>query len=112
MNPKNWIEDERNTSETTSITPYRKPAGGELLDWQKEYNTQVNRIRWMIEQVIFSHFKNWTIMHTDYPQPLRHQSDDRLSGSWPSLLQGGLNNPQGQLSSFDFFFEVTRPVPC
>jgi len=23
-----------------------------------------NKIRWMIEQVI-SHFKNWTIMHTD-----------------------------------------------
>src|SRR5437660_940324 len=52
------------------ITPYRKPAGGELLDWQKEYNTQVNKIRWMIEQVI-SHFKNWTIMHTDYRRPLK-----------------------------------------
>ena len=42
------------------ITPFRKPAGGELLDWQKEYNSEVNKIRWMIEQVI-SHFKNWTI---------------------------------------------------
>jgi hypothetical protein len=51
------------------ITPYRKPAGGELLDWQKEYNTAVNKIRWMIEQVI-SHFKNWTIMHTDYRRPI------------------------------------------
>ena len=38
------------------ITPFRKPAGGELLDWQKEYNSEVNKIRWMIEQVI-SHFK-------------------------------------------------------
>src|SRR5579863_9298053 len=44
------------------ITPFRKPAGSELLDWQKEYNSEVNKIRWMIEQVI-SHFKNWTIMH-------------------------------------------------
>ena len=51
------------------ITPFRKPAGGELLDWQKEFNTEVNKIRWMIEQVI-SHFKNWTIMHTDYRRPL------------------------------------------
>ena len=33
------------------ITPFRKPAGGELLDWQKEYNSEVNKIRWMIEQV-------------------------------------------------------------
>jgi hypothetical protein len=51
------------------ITPYRKPAGGKMPDRQKEYNTQVNKIRWMIEQVI-SHFKNWTIMHTDYWRPL------------------------------------------
>ena len=53
------------------ITPFRKPAGGELLDWQKEYNSEVNKIRWMIEQVI-SHFKNWTIMHTDYRRRLKH----------------------------------------
>jgi hypothetical protein len=51
------------------ITPFKKPKGGELLDWQKEYNTQVNKMRWMIEQVI-SHLKNWTIMHTDYRRPL------------------------------------------
>jgi hypothetical protein len=44
--------------------------GGELLDWQKEYNSEVNKIRWMIEQVI-SHFKNWTIVHADYRRPLK-----------------------------------------
>jgi hypothetical protein len=69
MNPKNWIGDKGYIG-NNMITPYRKPAGGELLDWQKEYNAEVNRIRWMIEQVI-SHFKNWTIMHTDYRRPLR-----------------------------------------
>jgi len=47
MNPKNWIGDKGYIGNIT-ITPYRKPAGGELLDWQKEYNTQVNKIRWMI----------------------------------------------------------------
>jgi hypothetical protein len=51
------------------ITPFRKPEGRELLDWQKEFNTEVNKIRWMIERVI-SHFKNWTVMHTDYRRPL------------------------------------------
>ena len=59
MSPKNWIGDKGYIG-NNMITPYRKPAGGELLDWQKEYNSQVNKIRWMIEQVI-SHFKNWTI---------------------------------------------------
>ena len=69
MNPENWIGDKGYIG-NNMITPYRKPAGGELLDWQKEYNSQVNKIRWMIEQVI-SHFKNWTIMHTDYRRPLK-----------------------------------------
>jgi hypothetical protein len=69
MDPKNWIGDKGYIGNNI-ITPFRKPAGGELLDWQKEYNTQVNKIRWMIEQVI-SHFKNWTIMHTDYRRPLK-----------------------------------------
>jgi len=68
MDPKNWIGDKGYIG-NNMITPYRKPAGGELLDWQKEYNSQVNKVRWMIEQVI-SHFKNWTIMHTDYRRPL------------------------------------------
>jgi len=60
------------------ITPFRKPAGGELLDWQKEFNTQVNKIRWVIEQVI-ANFKTWRIMHTDY----------RLKPSGQRRLRGG-----------------------
>jgi hypothetical protein len=51
------------------ITPYRKPAGRELLDWQKEFNTQVNKIRYVIERVI-ANFKTWRITHTDYRRPL------------------------------------------
>jgi hypothetical protein len=69
MDPKNWIGDKGYIG-NRMITPIRKAAGGELLGWQKEYNAQVNQIRWMIEQVI-SHFKNWTIMHTDYRRPLK-----------------------------------------
>jgi DDE superfamily endonuclease len=69
MNPKNWIGDKGYIG-NNMITPFRKPAGGELLTWQNEYNSEVNKIRWMIEQVI-SHFKNWTIMHTDYRRPLK-----------------------------------------
>ena len=39
------------------------------LDWQKEFNKQVNKIRYVIEQVI-ANFKTWRIMHTDYRRPL------------------------------------------
>ena len=70
MNPRNWIGDKGYIG-NNMITPFRKPAGGDLLGRQKEYNSEVNKIRWMIEQVI-SHFKNWTIMHTDYQRPLKH----------------------------------------
>jgi hypothetical protein len=68
LNPKDWIGDKGYVG-NDMITPFKKPAGGELPDWQKEFNTQVNRIRWIIEQVI-SHFKNWRIMSTDYRRPI------------------------------------------
>ena len=55
---------------TGILTPYRKPAGGELLDWQKEFNTTVNKIRYVIERSI-SQFKTWRCMHTDYRRPAR-----------------------------------------
>ncbi len=51
------------------ITPIRKPECRDLLDSEKEFNIQVNKIRYMIEQAIAS-FKTWRIMHTDYRRPL------------------------------------------
>jgi hypothetical protein len=68
LDPGNWIGDKGYVG-NYMITPFKKPPGGELLDWQKEFNIQVNKIRWVIEQVI-SHFKNWRIMHTDYRRPI------------------------------------------
>jgi hypothetical protein len=52
-----------------SPAPIRKPESRDLLDWEKEFNTQVNKIRYMIEQVI-ANFKTWRITHTDYRRPL------------------------------------------
>jgi len=66
--PLNWTGDKGFVG-NGMITPFKKPAGGELLDWQKEFNTQVNKIRWVIEQVI-ANFKTWRIMHTDYRRPI------------------------------------------
>jgi len=45
------------------------PVDRELLDWEKEFNTGVNKIRYVIERVI-ANFKTWRIMHTDYRRPL------------------------------------------
>ena len=38
-------------------------------DRQGEFNTQINKIRYIIEQAI-ANFKTWRIMHTDYRRPL------------------------------------------
>jgi hypothetical protein len=66
--PQNWLGDKGYVG-NDMITPYKKPDGGELVDWQKEFNTQINKIRYVIEQVI-ANFKTWRIMHTDYRRPL------------------------------------------
>jgi hypothetical protein len=68
LNPKSWIGDKGYAS-NDMITPFKKTAGGELLEWQKELNIQVNKIRWIIEQVI-SYFKNWRVIDTDYRRPI------------------------------------------
>ena len=67
--PADWVADKGYLG-SHMLTPIRKPPGRPLLDWEETFNTQVNRIRWIIEQVI-AHFKNWEIMHTDYRRPLK-----------------------------------------
>lgn len=68
LDPGDWTGDKGYVG-NNMITPFKKPAGGELLDWQKEFNTQVNKIRYVVEQVI-ANFKTWRILHTDYRRPL------------------------------------------
>jgi hypothetical protein len=67
---------------TGIITPYRKPAGGELLDWQKEFNTAINKIRYLIERAT-SHLKAWRCMHTDYRRPQRTYASIQRCRSTP-----------------------------
>ena len=64
----NWTGDKGYVG-TGALTPFKKPAHRDLLDWEKEFNTQINKIRWVIEQTI-ANFKTWRIMHTDYRRPL------------------------------------------
>lgn len=69
LDPGNTIADKGYLG-TGVITPFRKPVGGELLDWQKEFNAAINKMRYVIEQAI-ANFKTWRCMHTDYRRPLR-----------------------------------------
>jgi hypothetical protein len=56
------------------ITPIKKPPHRDLLDWEKECNTAINKIRWIIEQTIAS-LKTWSILHTNYRRPLATFAD-------------------------------------
>jgi hypothetical protein len=65
---QNWTGDKGYVGNGMD-TPYKKPLYRDLLDWEKDYNTSVNKTRWVIEQVI-ANFKTWRILHTDYRRPL------------------------------------------
>lgn len=52
------------------ITPIKKTRGRELLEWEKEFNADVSRLRSPVERAI-AHIKSWRILHTDYRRPLR-----------------------------------------
>ena len=46
------------------LTPIRKPPYRILLDWEKEFNKAVGRIRYRIERAI-ANLKTWRILHVD-----------------------------------------------
>lgn len=63
-----WLGDKGYIG-ASMITPIRKPPYRKLLDWEKKFNTDINGIRYQIEQAI-AHLKNWNVLHTDYRRPL------------------------------------------
>lgn len=90
LDPGNWAGDKGFVG-YAMITPFKKPPGGELLEWQKEYNTQLYKICWVIEQVI-GNFKTPDHAH-GLPTADRDLLRDHLSRRRPALLQTRLNNP-------------------
>lgn len=68
LDPGNWAGDKGYVG-NNMITPIKKPTHRDLLDWEKEFNTQINKIRYIIEQAI-ANLKTWRIIHTDYRRPL------------------------------------------
>jgi hypothetical protein len=73
LSPDNWMGDKGYVG-NRMLTPIKKPKCRELLDWEKKFNTQINKIRYVIEQVI-ANFKTWRIMHTDYRRPIETFSE-------------------------------------
>jgi hypothetical protein len=69
LNPDDWTGDKGYVGREM-ITPIKSASKkDELLDWQKTFNTAINKIRAVVERVI-ANLKNWRILHTDYRRPL------------------------------------------
>lgn len=49
----------------------KKPGYRDLLDWEKEFNKQINKIRHVIEQTI-ANFKTWRIILPTTEGQLQH----------------------------------------
>lgn len=67
LDPGNTIGDKGYIG-TGLLTPWRKPPGGQLLAWQKEFNRAINQLRHVVERAI-ANYKTWRCMHTDYRRP-------------------------------------------
>ncbi len=68
LDPGNWIGDKGYVG-NDMITPIKKPSHRDLLDWEKKFNTAINKIRYLIEQTI-ANLKTWRTLYTDYRRPL------------------------------------------
>jgi hypothetical protein len=68
VTPGSWIADKGYVG-SEMVTPIRKPPHRDLVNWEKEFNSAINRIRYVVERAI-ANFKTWRIMHTDYRRPL------------------------------------------
>ncbi len=65
--PANLIADKGYVG-TGMITPIKHPPGRELSQNRKNFNTEINRIRYVVERTI-AHLKTWRILHADYRRP-------------------------------------------
>jgi hypothetical protein len=68
------------------ITPILKPVHRELLEWEKEFDKQINQIRYVIEQVI-ANIKNLAYSARRLMPPPTDLHRSHLRGRLPSLLQ-------------------------
>lgn len=83
------------TSALGMITPLRKPPKQEMHPQQKQFNTDVNSIRYKIERTI-ANLKTWRTLHTDYRRPLRTFPEAISTIIALAILPNGIaNKPQG-----------------
>lgn len=97
------------------LAPIESPFAGICRTGEKEFNEQVNKIRYVIERFI-ANFKAWRITRTDYGRPYGllqktiQLSSRYTSTNWPvnELHSCGVSQPQIVGNSLEY--EVSLPV--
>lgn len=80
------------------MVPFKKPAGGALLEWQKQFNAGLNSPRAAVERAV-AHLKNWKMLKTRYRAPL-HKFSSALRAIVDCISsQRLLNNVPGLVST-------------
>jgi len=104
LDPGNWIGDKGYVG-NDMITPIKKPPYRDLLNWENEFNTAVNKIRYLIEQ---THREPQNLADPPHrlPSTTCNIHHNNLNSNRTTLLRNQLNNPQSH-SKADY---TTKPV--
>jgi len=83
LDPGNWIGDKGYVG-NSMITPIKKPIHRDLLSWEEEFNTQINKIRYVIET---DHRQLQDLAHHAHrlPPTARHLRGNHLNRNRPTV---------------------------
>lgn len=71
------------------ITPFRRPSGQELCDWQADFNKHLSRIRAAVERAVSS-VKSWRMLSEEggrYRCPIPEVREHAVSRNWVAFLR-------------------------
>ena len=91
LDPNDWTGDKGYVGRDM-ITPIKKTAHRDMLDWEKKFNQGINSVRAVIERTI-AHLKNWEILHRDYRRPLNTFTKPSRQ-SWRCTSYNRVNKPR------------------
>lgn len=91
LDPAHWMGDKGYLG-NNMLTPIRKPPYRTLLDWEKEFNTAINKIRYRIEQAIANLKPGEFFTSTIVVPSLHSRQQSQPSSPWSSTGPA-VNNP-------------------
>ena len=92
LDPGDWVGDKGYVG-NDMITPFKKPADRDLLDWENEFNTQIKDP--MGHRTGHRQLQDLANSAHRLPPTGRNIRHDHLNRRGPALLRNSVNNPPG-----------------